>query len=79
MGKDDDGNNDDDDGNHNKDNDKDNNNDDSSDKGNEDKLAVTSKAEDNESGSDQGVGRSRRRGKGVTQKYADYSLLMAAR
>ena len=79
MGKDDDGDDDDDDGNDNKDDDKDDNDDDSSDKGNDDKLAVTSEAEDNESGSDQGVGRSRRRGKGVTQKYADYSLLMAAR
>jgi hypothetical protein len=38
-----------------------------------------SEAKDNESGSNQGVRISRRRGKNVTQKYADYSLLMAAR
>ncbi len=32
-----------------------------------------------ESDSDQGVRRLQRRGKGTSKKYADYSLLMAAR
>ena len=53
--------------------------DDSSDEDDDDKLTATSKAEDNELGSNQGVCRSRRNGKGVAQKYANYSLLMAAR
>ena len=59
--------------------DNDNNNDDSSDKGDDNKPTATSEAEDNESGSNQGVHRSRCRDKGVMQKCANYSLLMAAR
>ncbi len=42
-------------------------------------AAVTNAPEGNEPEGDQGVQRSRRRGKGITKKYADYSLLMAAR
>jgi hypothetical protein len=42
-------------------------------------AAATDAREGNESGGDQGVRRSRRRGKGTNKKYADYSLLMAAR
>ncbi len=42
-------------------------------------LAATTDLDGNEPGEDQGVQRSRRRGKGVTKKYADYSLIMAAR
>jgi len=42
-------------------------------------AAATDAQEGNESDSDQGVRRSRRRGKGTNKKYADYSLLMAAR
>ena len=49
------------------------------DEGDDDEPAATSKVEDNESGSVQGVRRSRHRGKGVIQKYSEYSLLMAAR
>jgi hypothetical protein len=41
--------------------------------------AAATNADDNESGSNQGVQRSQRRGKGIAKKYADYSLLMAAR
>jgi len=40
---------------------------------------VTNGPEGKESDGDQGVRRSRRRGKGITKKYANYSLLMAAR
>ena len=56
----------DDDDDYNDDVDEDEDDDDSSDKG-------------NESDCNQGVQRSRRRGKGITKKYADYSQLMAAR
>jgi hypothetical protein len=42
-------------------------------------LVAATNAEDNKSGSDQGVQRSQCKGKGVTKKYTDYSLLMAAR
>ena len=42
-------------------------------------AAATDAREGNESDGDQGVRRSRRRGKGTNKKYADYSLLMAAR
>ncbi len=42
-------------------------------------LAATTDLDGNEPGKDQGVRRLRRRGKGVTKKYANYSLLMAAR
>jgi len=73
---DDNDNNDDDDN-----NDSDDDGDDSSDEGddNEQRANSNSKAEDNESGSNQGVRRSRCRGKGVMQKYANYSLLKVAR
>ncbi len=77
AGSDDDDNDNDDDGNDNNDDDDDEDN--SSDEGDVDEPAATSKAEENALGSNQGVRRSRRRGKGVTQKYADYSLLMVAR
>ncbi len=43
-----------------------------------DSVAVTD-ADDDESGNNQGVRRLQRRGKGITKKYADYSLLIAAR
>jgi hypothetical protein len=42
-------------------------------------AAATNAPEGNEPDGDQEVQRSRRRGKGITKKYADYSLLMAAR
>ena len=79
MGSDDDNDNNDDDVDDNGDDNNDVDDDDSLDEGDDNKPAATSEAEDSESGSNQGVQRSRRRGKGVTQKYADYSLLMAAR
>jgi hypothetical protein len=41
--------------------------------------AATDALDGSESDSNQGVRRSRRRGKGTSKKYADYSLLMAAR
>ena len=41
--------------------------------------AATDALDGSESDSDQGVQRSRRRRKGTSKKYADYSLLMAAR
>ena len=63
----------------NNDNNHDNDNDNSLDKGDDDEPTATSKAEDNESGSNQGVHGLRCRGKGVMQKYDNYSLLMAAR
>ena len=54
--------------------------DDSSDKDNDDKLvAATDAQEGNKSDGNQGVQRSRCRGKGTSKKYAGYSLLMAAR
>ncbi len=59
------------------DNDDDN---DSSDEDVDNKLAAATNAlEGNEPDGDQGVQRLQRRGKGITTKYADYSLLMAAR
>ncbi len=42
-------------------------------------LAAATNADDNKSGSNQGVQRLQRRGKGVTKKYAEYSLFMAAK
>ncbi len=42
-------------------------------------AAATDAPEGNKPDSDQGVRRLQRRGKGITKKYADYSLLMAAR
>jgi hypothetical protein len=42
-------------------------------------LVAATNVDDNKSGSNQGVRRLRRRGKGVTKKYTGYSLLMAAR
>ncbi len=42
-------------------------------------LAAATNVDNNKSGSNQGMRRSQRRGKGVTKKYANYSLLMAAR
>jgi hypothetical protein len=42
-------------------------------------LAVATDPDSNEPDKNQGVQRLRRRGKGVTKKYVDYSLLMAAR
>jgi len=54
--------------------------DDSSDEDDDNEPAEATVApEGDESDGDQGVQRSRRRGKGMTKKYADYSLLMAAR
>jgi len=54
--------------------------DDSSDEDDGDELvAATDAQEGNESDGNQGVRRSRCRGKGTSKKYADYSLLMAAR
>ncbi len=54
--------------------------DDSSDKDVDNELAAaTDVPEGNEPDGNQGVQRSRRRGKGITKKYANYSLLMAAR
>jgi hypothetical protein len=54
--------------------------DDSLDKDDDNEPAeATDGPEGNKSDGDQGVQRSRRRGKGMTKKYADYSLLMAAR
>ncbi len=54
--------------------------DDSSDEDDDNEPAeVTSGPEGNQSDGDRGVQRSGRRGKGITKKYADYSLLMAAR
>ncbi len=44
-----------------------------------DLAAATDAQEGNESDGNQGVRRTRRRGKGTSKKYADYSLLMAAR
>jgi hypothetical protein len=75
----DDDDNDNEDVNDNNDNDNDNDNDNSLDKGDDDEPTATSKAENNESGSNQGVRRLRCRGKGVMQKYDNDSLLMAAR
>ncbi len=46
---------------------------------NKDLAAATDAQKGNKSDGDQGVRRSRRRGKGTSKKYADYSLLMAAR
>jgi hypothetical protein len=46
---------------------------------NNEPAAVTNAQEGNESDSYQGVRRSRRRGKGTSKTYADYSLLMASR
>jgi hypothetical protein len=65
------------------DNNRSNNNDDNS-SGKDDNdepadLAAATNPDDNKSGSDQGVQRLQRRGKGVTKKYADSSLLMVAR
>ena len=55
-------------------------NDNSSDKDDDDMpAAATDVLEGNESDGDQGVQRLQCRGKGTTKKYADYSLLMAAR
>ena len=42
-------------------------------------AAATNVLEGNKSDGDQGAQRLQRRGKGTTKKYADYSLLMAAR
>jgi hypothetical protein len=42
-------------------------------------AAATDAPEGNNPDGDQGVQRSQRRGKGITKKYANYSLLMAAR
>ena len=42
-------------------------------------LAATTDLDGNEPGKDQGVQRLWHRGKGITKKYANYSLLMAAR
>jgi hypothetical protein len=42
-------------------------------------LVAATNADNNKSGNDQGVHRLQRRGKGITKKYADYSLMMAAR
>jgi hypothetical protein len=59
--------------------DDDDDNDDLSDKDvNNEPAAVTNVPEGNEADGDQGVQRLRRRGKGITKKYANYSLLMAA-
>jgi hypothetical protein len=60
----------------------DNNNNNSSGKDNVNKLAdlaAATNADDNESGSNQGVLRLQCRGKGITKKYTNYSLLMVAR
>jgi hypothetical protein len=51
-------------------------------KDNDDKpadLVTATNVDNNKSGSNQGVPRLKRRGKGVTKKYANYSLLMATR
>jgi hypothetical protein len=80
-------NDDDDDGNDNDDDDNDDNDvnvgedeDDSLEEDCDEELAAATDAQEgNESDGDQGVRRSRRRGKGTSKKYADYSLLMAAR
>ena len=54
--------------------------DDSSDEDDDDKPAAATDAQErNESDGDQGVQRLQRRGKGTSEKYANYSLLMAAR
>ncbi len=42
-------------------------------------LAAATNADDNKSGSNQGVQRLQRKGKGITKKYAVYILLMVAR
>jgi hypothetical protein len=67
----------------NNDNGSNNNNDDNSSGNDSDNELVDSVAatdvDNNKSGSNQGVRRSRRRGEGVTKKYADYILLMVAR
>jgi hypothetical protein len=57
--------------------DKDEDDDDLSDEDDDDEPAAATKG--NESDSNQGVRRLRRRGKGTSKKYANYSLLMAAR
>jgi hypothetical protein len=64
-----------------KDFDGDEDDDNSSDQDDEDNKpeAVTDELNGSESDSDQGVRRLQRRGKGTSKKYADYSLLMAAR
>jgi hypothetical protein len=60
--------------------DDDDDDDDSSDEDIDNKpAAVTDAPEGNEPDGNQGVQRLQRRGKGITKKYADYSLLMAAR
>ena len=64
------------------DNDDDDNGNNSSDEDNNNEPAAATDAdvpEDNESDGDQRVRRSQRRGKSITKKYANYSLLMAAR
>ena len=54
--------------------------DDSSDKDdNDEPAAETNAQEGNASDGDQGVRKSQRRGKGTSNKYAEYSLLMASR
>ena len=64
-----------------KDVDEDEVNDNSSDEDDDDDepAAATDALEGNESDGDQGARRSRRRGKGTTKKYANYSLLMATK
>jgi hypothetical protein len=60
--------------------DDDDNDDDSLDKDVDNKpAAATDAPEGNEPDGNQGVQRSQCRGKGITKKYANYSLLMAAR
>ncbi len=67
---------DDDDGDKDVDGDEDNEN---SSEQNDEPEAATDALDGSGSDSDQGVRRSQRRGKGTSKKYADYSLLMAAR
>ncbi len=59
--------------------DDDNDNDSSDEDVDNEPAAATNVLEGNKPDGNQGVQRSRRRGKGITKKYADYSLLMAAR
>ena len=73
------GNDDDDDDDKDVDGDKDDDNLSEQDDEDDEPEAATNALDGSESDSDQVVQRSRRRGKGTSKKYADYSLLMAAR
>ncbi len=59
--------------------DDDDNNDSSDEDVNSKPAAATNAPEGNKPDGDQGMRRLLRRGKGITKKYADYSLLMAAK